>query len=840
MARSTEFHPGRILVALLRRLLYFVIRTQVIPERAEALGLDPAKPVCYVLEDRHFSSLLVLVEETARLGLPSPLAPPRGAFESVDRAVFSVILNRNPLSARTTAPSATLTQVSAALLQNPALDVQLVPVTVLWGRAPRQQDSLVEALFADAWASVGPLRQLLIILVNGRQTRVSFNANFSLSRIIRGAPDASTAARKTNRFLRFHFRRMREAAIGPDLSHRHNLIEAMIASATLQEAIVDEAQRAGIGIDEARARARRFAWEIASDFSYPVVRAGELVLKQLWNRLYDEVVVHGSAELAAIAPGKGLVYLPNHRSHIDYLLLSYFINAQGLAPPHIAAGDNLDIPLVGPILRRGGAFFMRRSFKGELLYAAVFREYLHAMLAKGFPIAYFIEGGRSRSGRTLSPKGGLLGMTVESFMREHPRPLLLVPVYFSYEKLLEGRTLVAELEGQPKRGESLSELVGVVRHLKREYGSVHVNFGTPLDLDRFLDAEAPGWHALRGDDRRDATRRLTPALAGEMARRINAAVVINPINVFAMAIIASPRHALDEQALVQQIDWLNSIESGCKYADDALAIAADSPAVIVEAIKLGFATRIVHPLGDIIKVPDDEVAALNYLRNNVLHAYALPALIASFLAGARETTVDGVAEFVATAQPFLRAELMLRYSAEESAVVSKRVVEIFVELGLARRGSDATLRAPDRYSTEHAGLELLARSLRHLLRRNYLTIALLTQFGSGGLQRPRLEELMQMFTQRLSILFEFAPPDFYERSTFASYVDNLIDAGIIHAGADGRLHLDEHSRAWKRSVERLLPPDALFAIRRVAALHGRAAPTLEASDGTPVSRTDGR
>ena len=239
-------------------------------------------------------------------------------------------------------------------------------------------------------------------------------------------------------------------------------------------------------------------------------------------------------------------------------------------------------------------------------------------------------------------------------------------------------------------------------------------------------------------------------------------------------------------------------------------------------------------------MPDDEVAALNYLRNNVLHAYALPALIASFLAGARETTVDGVAEFVATAQPFLRAELMLRYSAEESAVVSKRVVEIFVELGLARRGSDATLRAPDRYSTEHAGLELLARSLRHLLRRNYLTIALLTQFGSGGLQRPRLEELMQMFTQRLSILFEFAPPDFYERSTFASYVDNLIDAGIIHAGADGRLHLDEHSRAWKRSVERLLPPDALFAIRRVAALHGRAAPTLEASDGTPVSRTDGR
>ena len=200
-----------------------------------------------------------------------------------------------------------------------------------------------------------------------------------------------------------------------------------------------------------------------------------------------------------IAPGKGLVYLPNHRSHIDYLLLSYLVYAQGLAPPHIAAGANLNFPLVGPLLRRGGAFFLRRSFKGEPLYAAVFREYLHAMLAKGFPIAYFIEGGRSRSGRTLAPKGGLLGMTIESFMREHPRPLLLVPVYFSYEKLLEGRTLVAELEGQPKKGESLGALVRVARNLRRDYGSVHVNFGAPLSIDQFLDREAPGWHALQGD-----------------------------------------------------------------------------------------------------------------------------------------------------------------------------------------------------------------------------------------------------------------------------------------------------------------------------------------------------
>jgi len=819
-----RFRPGNLLLALLGRLLYLVIRTRVTPERAEALGVDPGQPVCYVLEDRHLSSLLVLEHEAPRLGLPSALDPIEMEYPIGERAVFSVVLNPNPLSTRTAEPSATLAKLTAALTGDPTFDVQLVPVAVLWGRSPGSQDSLVKALFADAWASVGPLRQLLIILVHGRQTRVTFTEPISLRRLIDDEKDVPTGTRKANRFLRFHFRRQRESAIGPDLSHRRNLIEAMIASDALQEAIGEESRRLAVSPVAAEERARKFAWEIASDFSYPVVRALELLLARLWNRLFDEVVVHHGKELAKAAPGKGLVYLPNHRSHVDYLLLSYFINAQGLAPPHIAAGANLNFPLVGPVLRRGGAFFLRRSFKGEPLYAAVFREYLHAMLAKGFPIAYFIEGGRSRSGRTLSPKVGMLGMTLESFMREHPRPLLLVPIYFSYEKLLEGPALIAELEGQPKRRESLGELVGVVRQLRRDYGSVHVNFGEPLSLDDFLDREAPGWQALHGDERRDAARRLTVPLAHEMAQRINSAVVINPINLFAMAIVGSPRYALDERALAQQIEWLKTIASRRRYSQDAVLTAHEPAAVVAEALKLGFAARVAHPLGDVITVPEKQISTLNYLRNNVLHAYALPALVASLLAGTREVTLDSVAAFAEAAQPFLRAELMLHYSREEAVAEAKGIAQLFVEIGLARPGPDGAIRTADRYSPEHAGLELLARSLRHLLRRNYLTIALLSQVGSGQLKRARLEELMQMLTQRLSLLFEFAPPDFYERSTFASYIDNLIETGMVDEDADGRLHLDERSRTWKRSVERLLPADAVLAIRRVAVDHAPATP----------------
>ncbi|MCL4799271.1 MAG: glycerol-3-phosphate 1-O-acyltransferase PlsB [Burkholderiales bacterium] len=810
---------GNAVVALLRRLLYLVVRTQVAPEAAEALGIDPQRPLCYVLQDRHLSSVLVLEEEAQRLGLPSCLDPIGPEFPTERRSVFSVVLNPNPLSPRAAEPSKSLARMTAAVMSDPAADVQLVPVTVLWSRAPGSQDSLLKVIFADAWASVGALRQLFIILVNGRQTRVAFAEPISLRRLVGDDADAATTVRKASRFLRFHFRRVRESAIGPDLSHRRNLIETMIESEAMREAIDGEATRRSVPAAEAERRARKFAWEIASDFSYPVIRALELVLGRLWRRLYESVVILHAEEIAKAAPGKGIVYLPNHRSHIDYLLLSYFVYKKGLAPPHVAAGANLDFPVVGPVLRRGGAFFLRRSFKGEPLYAAVFREYMHTMLAKGFPIAYFVEGGRSRSGRTLSPKSGLLGMTLESFMREHPRPLLLVPVYIGYEKLLEGRTLIAELEGRSKKRESLGALLGAVKGLRREYGSAYMSFGAPLLLERFLDREAPAWRALEGDARRAAAKRLTVPLAREMAERINAAVVVNPVNLFAMAIVASPRHALDERLLLQQIEWLKTIASRLPYAGGATLADKEPAAAVDQALKLGFAARLPHPLGDMIKVPDDQISTLSYLRNNVLHVYALPALVASLIAGARDTTRDSVARFCESMQPFLRAELMLHHSPAEAGEESRRIVELFLEIGFVR-AADAAIRAADRYSPEHAGLELLARSLRDLLRRDYLTMALLTSLGSGRLKRERLEELMQMLAQRLSLLTEPVPPDFHERSTFATYFDSLLETGIVREDAEGWLNVDERIRESQRNVERLLPADAVLAIRRITVEHG--------------------
>jgi len=241
--------------------------------------------------------------------------------------------------------------------------------------------------------------------------------------------------------------------------------------------------------------ARRYALEIAANYSQPFVRFMALVLGRLWNRLYDGVEFEHVEKLQEIGDGAEIIYVPCHRSHMDYLLLSYVIYRKGFAVPHIAAGVNLNLPVIGHFLRKGGAFFLRRSFKGDALYAAVFAQYLGFMMARGHPLEYFIEGGRSRTGRLLPPRTGMLSMTVRSYLRDPKRRVVFMPVYFGYERIVEGRTYIGELSGRAKQKESISGLIKSLSVLRRKFGKVHVNLGQPIALDELLQKHNPQWRS---------------------------------------------------------------------------------------------------------------------------------------------------------------------------------------------------------------------------------------------------------------------------------------------------------------------------------------------------------
>jgi glycerol-3-phosphate O-acyltransferase len=828
---SIRLGLNRLLVASMRRALRAVVRFRCVPENPDAIGIDRSRPVCYALHVRQLSAFVVLDDAARQCGLPLPSAPlvAEGAREGSSFFFLTRSGQPSPLSRNPYRYSKRLERLIAAVRSEPALDVQVVPVSVFWGRAPGRDDSVVAALFADSWVTPGFVRQFLRVLIHGRETQVSFGEPFSLREAIAQAPAQSAGAspsasdpatRRVARLLRATFRKDRELAVGPNLSHRQTLLNDVIQSEAVQRAIADEATRLGIDTARAELRARRFAYEIASDYSYPYIRAYKRALDAFWNRVYDGIEVHRFEDIALAGAGAEIVYLPCHRSHVDYLVLSYVIHQRGLSPPHVAAGINLNMPLVGSLLRRGGAFFLRRSFKGEPLFGAVFREYLHTIIQRGFPIEYFVEGGRSRTGRMLAPKAGILAMTVESYLREQSRPVVFVPVWIGYEQLVEGESYAAELAGAAKPRETLSGLLRALKDLRsRRFGKLHLNIGEPVRLAEFLDLRWPRWREEGGEadpGAQESRRRIVAALAREVVVRINDALVVNPVNLLACAVAGATRPAIDARELVRRVDLLRSLLSAQPVSERQVLTGMDGDAVVRYAQRLRIVERVDDAYGELVSVPAKQARQLGYFANNVLHALALPSLLACVLI--RRPGIDRATLLRITAglHPLLSAELFVGWSEQELGERIDALMAEFERDGLAT-ASRGEWQPPPPGRSETALLESLARIVRPGLERYLLAVEVLTHAGSGAIGVAELLERCQRLARRLALTQEGTVPDFADRGSFATIVQTLLETGLA-SEKDDRLAFGEALEHAGREADGLLPEALVLTIASAARL----------------------
>lgn len=806
-------------------LLARVVRFKSAPPRGPALAVDPDKPVIYALQMRQLSALLVLDAATRELGLPRALAPAKGGTSLSERRAYFFLTRHgqpSPLRRDPYRYASMLDRLIGALAADPRLQPQVVPVSIFWGRAPTQQDSVWQALFADNWAVPGFVGQFVRLLMHGRQTLVKFGAPIDLRAALAvGAEpplDASAGVRRIARMLRAVYRRDREQVIGPDLSHRHTVVNQLIDQPAVRQAIDEQARVKSLPRDVAEQQARKIAVEIASDYSYGFLRLYDRALSALWTRLYGGVELHGFDELVAASADTGLVYLPCHRSHIDYLLLSWLIFHRNLQPPHVAAGVNLKIPLVGALLRRGGAFFLRRSFRGDPLYQTVFAEYLHSVIARGFPIEYFVEGGRSRSGRMLAPKTGLLAMTVASHLRAPLRRLMLVPVWIGYEQLIEGDTFLAELAGQHKRKESLPGLIRALREIRRRrYGTVHVNIGEPIDLDAFLGTHWPAWREHDTDAPRPD---VINQLGRSVVTRINDALVVNPINLIALALLAAPKRAMDAAQLAALIDLLRGGLIEQPYSARQIVNGLTGEQAIDYALRQKLVLRVAHPLGDIIRVSDRDWPRLTYFRNNVLHGFALPSLIASVVLRSVEPTATRIKQSVTRMYPFLRTELFLRWNDEQLPDEIDALLDQLITRGLLVRIGDAIV-APPMSSAKFGLLNAVAQLVREPIERYLIVIATLVALGSERVEQARLVDACELVGQRVAWLHEQGAPEFADRGSFQAIITALLGEGLLEVRG-ALLCFEQGLIDAAAEAERMLPEDARIAIAHAALLGGEA------------------
>lgn len=751
-----------------------------------------APAVVYLLERPGTSNALILEEACREAGLPPPLRPLPGGWLKGQSAVLA-LAHRPAFSARAArrprhAPG--LEQLLDAVIANPELDIQLVPVSIFVGRAPARATGWFRVLFSENWVVVGRFRRLLALLLNGRDTIVHFSPAVSLREVVAEGLPRERTLRKASRVLRAHFARLRSAVIGPDLSHRRTVIDAVVNADGVRQAMRATASKEGISLEEAQYRARQYAWEIAADYSHPVVRSLSFLLRPFWNKIYDGIEMHHFETLKQVAPGNEVVYVPCHRSHIDYLLLSYQLYENGIVPPHIAAGVNLNLPLVGPILRRGGAFFLRRSFKANALYSAVFAEYVSQLFARGVSIEYFIEGGRSRTGRLLEPRAGMLAMTVRSFLRNPRRGVVFQPVYIGYEKLIEGASYVGELSGKPKQKESLLGLLASFGILRKRYGKVALSFGEPIFLAEHLDREAPGWRQAlpAGDERPAWFAGGVASLAERILVNINRSADVNPINLLAMALLGTPRHAMGESDLVAMIDLLKILVARVPYSDRITLSTLSAAEVIAYGEKLKVIDRVRHPLGDVLTAEGRKAVLLSYFRNNVAHLYATAAWVAvCFLNNRRlrRGTVQRLGEFV---YPFLKNELFLPWPAEGFGAQIQATIDVFLDAGLLRSDADGRmLRRRVGQTDEAFQLRLIAQSQVQAFERYYIAVSLLVRNGPRTLSASELENLCHLTAQRLALLYERSAPEFFDRNLFRGFIATLKQHRFVWLDEAGKL-----------------------------------------------------
>ncbi len=782
-----------------RRLLSLWIKVTVKPEDVAATIAARPHPVCYVLERQSQSDLAALNLACAAARLPRPERRLLIGGRRAARACVELSVARRPFGPRHRgATPRDLADMVAAAGADPAFDVDLVPVAVFFGRAPGKELGPWRLLFAEDWALAGRFRALLRVLFNGRRTLVYFGAPVRLQNLLLEGAAAGRNARRAQRLLRAQIAAQRASTIGPDLSHRRTLVAQILRTREVRQAVrrsVDatlpaaRAQQRRAGLE----RARKYAVEIAANYSQSFVTLMSGVLARVWNRLYDGVEFRHVERLREAGDDAAIIYVPCHRSHMDYLLLSYVIYRKGFAVPHVAAGINLNLPVIGRFLRMGGAFFLRRSFKGDPLYAIVFTRYLGFMMARGHPLEYFIEGGRSRTGRMLAPRSGMLAMTVRSYLREPRRPVVFVPVYFGYERIVEGRTYIGELSGRPKEKETLLGLLkATFRVLRSNFGKVRVNLGAPIALDEVLHRRHPGWRAeavtAEGQPPAPWLAAVVDDLAQSIVRGINAAAAVSPINLVATAMLATPRQAMVENDLVAQLELYRRLLTEAPYGALVTICEHDGAAMVRYCEALGLLDRQTHPLGDILRMSADNSLRATYYRNNVLHLVALPSLLAcGFLGNERLADAD-IQRLVWRAYPYVAAELFLRWDESEVPGVVDALLQTFARLGLLERDAAGDVwRRPPPTSPMAARLTMLAQSTLQTLERYYLVIALLLQAGSGALSRDALEQRCQWVAQRMAALHGLDSPEFFDRALFRNFLELLLRRGVIERTPDDTL-----------------------------------------------------
>jgi glycerol-3-phosphate O-acyltransferase len=710
----------------------------------------------------------------------------------------------------------------------------LVPALLTWSRrAPRLEGSAWDLLYGAPDAPT-PFANLVGFLRNYQ--RATFDVGEAVevglfAAAHAGAPSQAVPARLR---ARLHLRLAREfrAAVGPPLKAPSRVRNKVLRDRSLQAAVDRIAAETGRSRWKVLGEAERDLDELASRFRPSLVEVARPLVKWAFGRLYAglEIDEEGFARVRRAAAQAPIVLCPSHKSYVDFVVLSWLLVERGMTPPHIAAGINLSFWPFGPIARAAGAFFIRRKVKGDRIYTAVLRAYVKHLLRDGFPQEFYVEGGRSRTGKLLAPKTGLVSMEVDAWLDGAATDVLFVPISIDYERLIEAGSYARELAGGEKKKESLRGLLGIFAVLFRRYERLYVQFEPPISLaaiarERLGDRAGAlkideAWSGEEGErtepgtspgDAGDAKRRLVQAVANRIAWGIARATTVTPVGLLAATLLADTAgtRAADAAKRIELLRYLAATD-GARFARGLEGAPSDPtvPGPIADALHRLEAEKLVRAekVGDAIawQVVPEKRPWVDFHRNAVLHRYVALSIVATAVRARREPEdAWGAFERAGWISRLLKLEFMFQpgTSAEEAfeslVATLERIGAIERAAGTLRPG-----RAPD-------VLDFLAGLITPFLEGYRLTVEtaseLLASRSRRPVTRPRLVAASLERGRHEIERGRIAHHEAISKATVENAVEWLILGQFLRESADRELRPSTDPHSLHRVVDRMNP-----------------------------------
>jgi glycerol-3-phosphate O-acyltransferase len=521
----------------------------------------------------------------------------------------------------------------------------IVPVLVAYGRRrEKENESLINILFGQS-EHTGPLRRLITFMRYSNKAFVVPTEPVKLFDYLNANKDipAETMIHDLRGELIGRIEEEKTSIVGPALKSREELIGMVLSDAAVNHFITEYAAKGKKDRGAVEKDARRYLYEIAADYNETFVELWDKVLTWLWNTVYDGVVLdmEGFAKIRNVSKKMPFVIVPCHRSHIDYLLLSYLFYKHNIQLPFIAAGANLSFFPLGYIFRKSGAFFLRRSFRGNDVYSEVFAKYIAVLLQEGLPLEFFIEGGRSRTGKMVLPKYGLLSMVLQAYQEKYCDNFAAIPVYIGYDRVVEEKSYLKELTGAPKVKENTADMIKSGSILRKRYGRVYVNIGEPIIMKDYLESEDKQIDQMSLEERQSLYRKI----GYEIVLEINKVSVVTPFSMVASGLLSHDRRGISHEDLTDVLNEFYEYLSTTKVK--FAATFAHQEKAIADALNMFAQSKIiskveaeideVEEMQEVVySLEDDKRLNLEYYKNNILHYFVPVCFVATSMVNSNE------------------------------------------------------------------------------------------------------------------------------------------------------------------------------------------------------------